>query len=318
MEAREHKAIAQRKKQFYFHCVAVLNIPLLLVFSILLPNQTAVGCSIIGRVIEGNQQAPVGKALCQGQAITFHLPVVVACVKTRQVVKVKDTKDLERCTQGPTIIRCMASRANCQRVRSETVSSKPILIKPYGVILRPQPIEFTWLRVTGADRYRIVIDGINRPMSKQFTSETRIVLKPPSGTFSIVVQGMQGDNVLASAVTTFDTLSDQVSRRLDQQLAIVDRFSTTPAEKVLLKVSILSDRGLVSDSIKLLESQVGGNVVLIRTLAEMYRDEGELGQALATYEKAKTLAVREGDREELIRAQEGYRLVSSWMNQSGS
>jgi hypothetical protein len=317
MEAREHKAIAQRKKQFNFYCAAVLNIPLLLVFSILLPNQTAVGCSVIGRVIEGNQQTPVGKALCQGQAITLQSPVVVACLKSRRVVKVKDTSDLEQCNYVPSI-RCTSSRANCQRTRTETVANKPTLIKPYGVLLQPKPDEFTWLKVAGAERYRVVLDAVSRPMTKQFTTENRLVLKPPAGTFSIVVQGMQGNKVLASSVTTFDTLSDQNLRKVNQQLATVDRMSATPVEKVLLKLSILADRGLVNDAIGLLESQKDESAVLTRTLADLYRDEGELEKALATYEKAKTLASRKGNREELTNAQEGYRLVSSWLQQSGS
>lgn len=293
-------------------------VPLLLVVSIILPKNLAIACSVVGRVIDGNKQAPKGKALCLDQAIAFTSPVSVACLKTRRVVKVRDTKDLERCIQVPQVLRCTAARANCQRARSESVANKPTLIKPYGVVLRPKPIEFTWLAVAGADRYRVVIDSVSRPMVKQFTTVNRIVLRPPVGTFSIVVQGMQGEKVLASAVTTFDTLDDQASRKLDQQLLIVDGFTESPVEKVLFKLSILSDRGLVSDAIALLESQTSKNVVIQRTLADIYRDEGELEKALSAYEKAKALASGMGDREELTKAQEGYQLVSSWLQQTGT
>jgi hypothetical protein len=262
----------------------------------------------------------VGKAICENQAIAVSAPLTVACIATRQVIPVKNLKDLERCTIPPqTIRRCdPQSRAFCPRTRTESVASKPTLIKPYGVVVRPKLQEFSWIKVAGADRYRVVLDAVNRPMEKQFTTDNRIVLKPPVGTFSIVIQGMSGDKVLASAVTTFDTLTDQSSHKVDLQLTMVDKFSASPSEKALLKVSILSDRGLVSDLIKLLESQSGENVVLIRTLAEMYRDEGELEKALANYEKAKSLATRKGDQEELSKAQEGYRLVSSWLQQPGT
>jgi hypothetical protein len=262
----------------------------------------------------------VGKAICENQAIAVSAPLTVACIATRQVIPVKNLKDLERCTIPPqTIRRCdPQSRAFCPRTRTESVASKPTLIKPYGVVVRPKLQEFSWIKVAGADRYRVVIDGINRPMAKQFTNENRLVLKPPDGTFSVVVQGMQGEKVLASSVTTFDTLSEQNLRKVNQQLATVDRMSATPVEKVLLKLSILADRGLVNDAIKLLESQSGENVVLIRTLADLYRDEGELTLALNTYEKAKILAGRKGDKEELVRSQEGYRLISSWLKEFGT
>jgi hypothetical protein len=278
-------------------------------------------CSVIGRVIETSSvQYPVGKAICENQAIAVSAPLTVACIATRQVIPVKNPKDLERCTTPPqTIRRCdPQSRAFCPRTRTESVASKPTLIKPYGVVVRSKPQEFSWIKVAGADRYRVVLDAVSHPMTKQFTTENRIVLKPPAGTFSIVVQGMQGAEVLSSSVTTFDTLNVQSLRRLDQQLSVVDRFSASATEKVLLKLSVLSNRGLMSDAIALLESQKGENAVLIRTLADLYRDEGELEQALATYEKAKTLAKRKGDQEELTNAQEGYRLVSSWLQQSGS
>jgi hypothetical protein len=156
----------------------------------------------------------------------------------------------------------------CPRVRTGEVASKPSLVKPYGVILRSQPVRFSWLQVEGADRYRVVVEGVSSPRSVQVTSNLQTYLKLPAGTVAVVVQGMRGNKVISSAVTTFDVLGLEASSQLAQQLRLIDNFSGSSQEKVLLKLSIFASKDLVNDAILFLEQHpsLRQSPILLRSL----------------------------------------------------
>jgi hypothetical protein len=273
-------------------------------------------CSVIGRVIEtSSMQYPVGKAICENQAIAISSPLTIACLTTRQVIRITDPKDLARCATAPQKLRSCnpQSRMYCPRLRTEVLAKKPTLIKPYGVILRSQPVQFSWMQVEGADRYRIVVEGVSSPRKMQLTNNLQTQLKLPAGTVAVVVQGMRGNTVLGSAVTTFDVLGQEVSSQLTQQLRLIDGFAASPQERMLLKLSIFASKDLINDSIVFLEQyqSLNKSPVLLRTLAELYLDVGQLDAAKKNYVSAMAQAKQQDDQAEYSKAKEGHRLVSS-------
>jgi hypothetical protein len=246
-------------------------------------------------------------------------PLTVACLTTRQVIRIKDPKDLVRCDTAPQKLRSCnpQSRMYCPRVRTGEFSNKPLLVKPYGVILRSKPVQFTWLEVMGADRYRVVAEGIDSPKMKQFTSSLQTQLNLPAGTVAVVVQGMRGNEVISSTVTTFDVLGNAASSQLAEKLKLIDGFVASPQEKVLLKLSIFESKNLINDAILFLEQNqsLRKSPSLLRSLADLYLEVGQLDVSKTYYESAMSLAKQQNDDAEYIKAQEGERSISTLLLQ---
>lgn len=282
------------------------------------PKVSASSCSVVARVIETNITSfPIGKALCKNQAFAVSSPLTVACLATRQVLRIMDPKDLVRCDTAPQKLRSCnpQSRMYCPRMRTGEFTNKPLLVKPYGVILDSKPVQFTWLQVNGADRYRVVTKGVASSKTMQFTSNLETQLNLPAGTIAVAVQGMRGDEVIGSTVTTFDVLGNAASGQLAEKLQIIDGFVASPQEKVLLKLSIFESKNLVNDAILFLEQNqsLRKRPILMRTLADLYLEVGQLDASKKYYESAMALAKQQNDRIEYIKAQEGERTVSTWL-----
>jgi hypothetical protein len=263
----------------------------------------------------GTSQNPVGKKVCENQPIVVSSPLTVVCLVTQQVIWVTDPKDLARCSKAPQKLRSCnpQSRVYCSRVRTGEIANKPNLVKPYGVVLRSQPVQFSWIGVKGADHYRVVTEGVSIPRTVQFTSDRQIQLKLPTGTIALVVQGMRGNEVIGSSVTTFDVIGIEGSSQLAQQLKLIDGFSGSPEENVLLKLSLFSSKGLVNDAILFLEQHqnLRHSAILLRTLADLYLDVGQLDAAKKNYENAMVLAKQQNNYAEYSKARDGYHAVSS-------
>jgi hypothetical protein len=281
-------------------------------------------CEVVARVMKATHEVQKGKAMCANQAIKLSTPVQVSCIPTQQLLLVENTDDLMLCKKEPKVERICSykNREFCTPGRSEGEANKPVLLQPYGVVILPKPVTFRWTKVTGAERYRVIIEGDNSEPVKLITSNTSLKINPTSGnkTISVIVQASVNNSYVANTVTTFDILSQKTSSEIANYLENTEHFSGSPSEKVLLKLSILTHYGLVDEGISLLSNQISSHssAQQVRTLANLYLSAGLIKEAKATYEKARSIAFKASDYVEIAKSEERIRLINSWLLQPGA
>lgn len=275
-------------------------------------------CRVIARVALTPNPADLLKPLCAGQVIRLPANTKVVCLTSLQIVSVRTNKDLDLCNvanKNPFEV-CGLSNPDKNRFceepsRSNLDAKRPLLMAPYGIVLRPQPIQLRWRAVENADSYRIVVDG-DQNRSKVVTPKTTLQLTLKEGTVSIITQAMKSGQVISSSVKTFDVISAQKSKSLSSNLKQIDNSKAPANEKSLVKVAILNQYELLNDSKEYLEKQakLSKSTLLSLTLADLYLKLGLYTEARNQYDSAIALAETLNAVIELNRAREGYRMVS--------
>jgi hypothetical protein len=319
MAQRMDRQINQKERNKYAFLSLLMLIPLTLVSFggevKALPRST---CRVIARVAFTPNPADFLKPLCADQAITLPANTKAVCLTNLQIVSVRTTKDLDLCNvaQKPPEFcdpKNPGTAGTCveEVSRSNLEPKRPLLLAPYGMVLRPQPIRLRWRAVEGADSYRIVVDG-DRNRSKVVTPNTTLQLSLQEGTVSIIVQAIKSGQVLSSSVKTFDVISELKSISLSNKLEQINNSKAPNNDKILVKVAIFNDYELLNDSLEYLEKQtkLTKSAFLSLTLADLYLKLGQYTESRNQYDDAIRLAENQNDVVELKRAREGYKTVS--------
>jgi tetratricopeptide (TPR) repeat protein len=279
-----------------------------------IPAVQANSCQIVARVMQGSKET--GKGLCKNQSISFSAPVRAACTLVRGVVWVKTSEDLVQCESSQRADRPCSSVAEkaCARKRGELSQDKPRLIQPYGEILLQSPRQIRWISVLGADAYAVTVLGDKTWKFK--TSQPVLNLPTLSSQSSIqfVIEAFAKGRLLSTAIKTYNFLDANQQRQVNNDLALIQTLQLTPMEKVALQLSIYADAGLLDSSVFLLQQQIlkqPQNPANVRSLADIYLDAGLYDDAFTAYGKAKAIAIKARNRDEVQRAEEGLRLISS-------
>jgi tetratricopeptide (TPR) repeat protein len=281
-------------------------------------------CRVVARVAYTSNPADLFKPLCAGQSITLPANTKAVCLSNLQIVPVRTAKDLDLCNVASQNLLESCDLSNpdkkslCDGVsRSNLEVNRPVLEAPYGVVLRPQPIELRWRVVDGADAYRVVVDG-DRNRSKVITPNTVLQLTLKEGTVSIITQALKSGQVISSSVKTFDVISEQKSYSLFSKLKQIDNSKFPDHEKSLVKVAILNQYELLNDSKEYLEKQIrlSTSTLLSITLANIYLKLGLYTESKNQYKEAISLAEASKDTVELDIARKNYKIISEILEKS--
>jgi hypothetical protein len=294
------------------------SLPLALIVSLVsllkIPAVQANSCQVVARVMQGGQEK--GKGLCKNQSIFFPAPVRAACAIARGVIWVKTSEDLVQCDSLQRVDRPCSSISlkSCARKRGILPSDKPRLVQPYGEILIQSPKQIRWMSVPGADTYAVTVLGDKT--WKFSTSQPVLNLPTLSSQSSIqfVIEAFTRGQLLSSAVKTFNFLDANQQKQVNNDLAFIESLQTTPLGKDALRLSIYADAGLLDSSVLLVQQQIlkqPQNPSSVRSLADIYLDAGLYNDAFTTYGKAKVIALKVRNQDEVQRAEEGLRLISS-------
>ena len=271
-------------------------------------------CNIVARVMQSPAASHLkpGASLCEGQSIPS-VSIRVACTSARKILWLQKTADLSQCGQSyPSVRRCSHStNIFCNRMRGE-ISSKPLLVRPYGEMLSRTPSEIQWLPVQQADHYEVHVLGDKT----QVFSSTQDSLKLPSitstGTIEIIVEAFTQGRVLSTSTTTFNLLEPNEVQQVDADIDTIDRMQAPSNEKKSLKLSIYSHAGLLDDSIALVQKEIllhPNNPSNIRLLGDIYLESGLIDDANHNYQKSLEVASRNQDKAEINRSEWGLRQV---------
>jgi hypothetical protein len=283
----------------------------------------SVSCYEVARVVYASNSHDIGKVLCKNESLNLSDKTVVFCKVSKQLISARSSKDLELCNVSrKLVIPCNPQNPQDRRLCNVNRSSpldanRPVWTAPYGTVLRPQTIEFTWHPVEGAMSYRVSVNGDNNQI-KVNTTNTEVQLPLRGGNISIIVQAMQGEKVIGSTQKTFDVLPFSKSKTIVEKLNQIDKFAAASSEKTAIKLAILNQSELLNDSIILVKNQIAHNETteLARILADLYLQAGMFDESQKEYESAIKLAHMNKDFVELKKAQEGYKIVLSILYQS--
>ncbi len=275
----------------------------------------AESCTVVAQVMQGFGKAS-GKGLCKNQPISFSSPVRAACTKARGVIWVQTSADLDQCESSRRADRPCSSIAqkSCSRKRSSLSQVKPRVFQPYGEILAQSPRQIRWMPVPGADSYSVTILGDKT--WKFSTSQPVLNLPNLSSQSSIqfVIEAFAGEKLFSTAVKTFNFLDPKEQRQVNDDLALVQKLSLTPQQKDSLRLSIFANAGLIDSSVALVRQQMLNqpeNPSSVRTLADIYLDAGLYEEAFIAYGRAKEIALKVRNQDEVQRAEEGLRLIAT-------
>jgi hypothetical protein len=280
-----------------------------------IPAVQAESCQIVARVMQGFGKE-TGKGLCKNQSISFSSPVRAACTQNRGVVWIKTTDDLVQCESSQRADRpCSSvSQKSCTRKRSVLSSDKPRLIQPYGEILIQSPKQIRWISVPGADAYAVTVVG---DQTWKFSTSQPVLNLPTlysQNSIQFVIEAFTKGQLLATAVKTFNFLDINQRKQVNNDLAFIQSFQATPLGKDALRLSIYADAGLLDSSVALVQQQIlkqPQNPSSVRSLADIYLDAGLYDEAFTAYGRAKAIALKVRNQDEVQRAEEGLRLISS-------
>jgi hypothetical protein len=280
-----------------------------------IPVAQSESCQVVARVMQGFGKE-TGKGLCKNQSVFFSSPVRAACTQARGVVWIKTTDDLVQCESSRQTDRpCSSfSQKACARKRSVLSQNKPKLMQPYGEILLQPPRQIRWIAVAGADSYTITV--LDDQTLKFSTSQTFLNLPTLSkqGSMQFVIEAFARGRLLAAAIKTFNFLDAKEHRKVNDDLALIRRLQLTPLEKDALRLSIYAEAGLIDSSVALMQQQMlkqPQNPSSVRSLADIFLDAGLYDEAFTAYERAKAIALKVRNQDEVQRAEEGLRLISS-------
>jgi hypothetical protein len=280
-----------------------------------IPPVKAESCTVVAQVMQGFGKAS-GKGLCKNQPISFSSPVRAACTKVRGVIWIQTVADLDQCESSRRVDRPCSSIAqkSCSRKRSSLSQAKPRVFQPYGEILTQPPGQIRWISVPGADTYSVTIVGDKT--WKFSTSQPVLNLPNLSSQSSIqfVIEAFSGRKLLGTAVKTFNFLDPKEQRQVNDDLTLVQKLSLTSLQKDSLRLSIFANSGLIDSSVLLLRQQMlkqPENPASVRTLADIYLDAGLYEEAFIAYGRAKEIALKVKNQDELQKAEEGLRLIAT-------
>jgi hypothetical protein len=274
----------------------------------------AESCTVVAQVMQGFGKAS-GKGLCKNQTISFPSPVRAACTKVRGVVWIQTSADLDQCESSQRVDRpCSSiSQKSCSRKRG-LLSNKPRLVQPYGEILTGLPRQIYWTAVSGADSYSVTILGDKTWKFSTSQPDLNLPSLSSQGSIQFVIEAFTRGQLLSTAVKTFNFLDFKELRQVNDDLTLVQKLPLTSLQKDSLRLSIYADAGLIDSSVALVKQQMlkqPENPSSVRTLADIYLDAGLYEEAFTAYGRAKAIALKVKNQDELQRAEEGLRLIAT-------
>jgi hypothetical protein len=296
-----------------------ISFPLALVVSFCglleIPTVQANSCTVVAQVMQSVGKE-TGKGLCKNQSISFSSPVRVACTKVRRVIWIQTSADLDGCESSRRVDRPCSSidQKSCSRKRGVFSQSRPRLLEPYGEMLVRPPKQIRWMAVPGADSYSVTVLG---DKTKKFSTSQSVLNLPnlsSQSSIQFVIEAFARGNLLGSAVKTFNFLDPKEQRQVNDDLTLVKKLSLSPQQKDSVRLSIYANAGLIDSSIALVRQQIlnhPGNPTNIRTLADIYLDAGLYEDAFIAYGRARIIALKVKNQDELQRAEEGLRTIAT-------
>ncbi len=282
------------------------------------PTPPVTACTVVARVIGSKRPLPLGQGLCRGQAIAF--PVRAACNNApdnaRKIVWVSRTEDLDQCRQALPVNRHFLGKPKSPylRMRTEVSQVKPWLLQPYGENLLASPSEIQWSPVAGADYY--VVTAIGNKVWKSTSYRTRIQVPILAGnSVQFVVEAFVQGRFLSSSTTTFNMLSEDQAKQVNDDLARIDQLQVSLKEKDALRLSIFTDSRLLDDSVRLVQNSLLANPTKRRLLGDIFLEAGLIDNASTSYLSVMEVADKIRDREEIERSVTGLRIIASWKQQ---
>jgi hypothetical protein len=278
------------------------------------PTPSVNACTVLARVIGSRRPLTLGQGLCRGQAIVF--PVRAVCNNARKVVWVNRNEDLDQCRQALPANRRFLGKPKSPylRMRTEVAQVKPWLLQPYGETLLASPLEIQWSPVAGADYYAVT--AIGNKVWKSTSYRTRIQVPTiPGSSVQFVVEAFVQGRFLSSSSTTFNLLSMDQAKQVNDDLARIDQFQISLKEKDALRLSIFTDSGLLDDSVRLVQNSLLANPTKRRLLGDIFLEAGLIDNASTSYLSVMEVADKILDREEIDRSVKALRIIASWKQQ---
>lgn len=282
-------------------------------------------CEPLGRITASTDSRLASRSLiCQGDPLPASLKGKVSffCYWSGNILSLTGVNQrLDKCKPSSAVFTpCFPGERYCRRSRGlEESENSPKLITPYGNTLLSGRPAFSWSPVAEATRYNIQVRSAAEGWQTEVPS-TSVSYPTDQPTlaagrvYQMTVLAYRGDTLLGTSNKRVNILPVEAAQELSSLVKQISSLNLPEDEKAFLDLNaVFSSRGLVDESIRLLEARVAAgsrNPGIYRALGDRFLAAGLAKQATEQYEVASTLAKDGENSVELSKAQKGLRLAA--------
>lgn len=278
-------------------------------------------CNAIAKVISSsNPNYRFGTTICFGSVlkISQQFPLEIACINSIHSFKAVSSNDLYACPVTKYIEKPKIPDAFQSVVRGS--GDQPVVIRPYGVNqIVPNP-DLQWSPNKKANSYRVVVDDWDKywfSVNSNVPSAKLPALKP--GTYQVLISALNHDDIIGETTITIVILSSIQVHEVTKLISSIDLLNDSNSQKIVYKLGVLSRFNLLEESIAYLSRYLSSNrsnMLLTRTLGDLYLDASQPQQARQAYISYQEIAHKNASREDIESAEERIQLLASFEGSS--
>lgn len=282
-------------------------------------------CEPLARIIASrDSRLPSRTLICPGDRLPPSLKGKISffCYWSGKISSLTGINQrLDKCKPSSAVfVPCSPSERYCRRSRGpEEAENIPALITPYGNTLLTGRPAFSWSPVAEATRYSLQVRNAAEGWQTE-VEDTSVSYPTDQPTlaagrvYQITVLAYRGDTLLGTSNKRVNILPVEAAQELSSLVKQISSLNLPEDEKAFLDLNAAySSRGLIDESIRLLEARVAAgsrNPGIYRALGDRFLSAGLAKQATEQYEVASTLAKESENSVELNKAQKGLRLAA--------
>ncbi|HEY9799145.1 MAG TPA: hypothetical protein V6D25_02210 [Leptolyngbyaceae cyanobacterium] len=277
-------------------------------------------CDPIAKVISrGNRNWPYLKQLCSNDLISSAKLIEVFCYLNGTIVTISNGTVGEGCSVSADKLRGCNEKnpGDCFKIKGPDEDDLPTIITPYGVaILNPRP-QISWKSSPIATSYIVQIEGQGVNWSVE-TKDTHLIYPQdqpalqPGNVYKLNVIAKQADEPKIADSSVFALVAQARAEKVRDIIKRLEELNM-PQDELAVDISyVYQAENLLNEAIEVLKTRVKAgsqDAKIHRLLGDLYLNVDLPSFAYEAYTNALSLAKKQSDKDELLKAQDGIDTV---------